>query len=96
MKQERDPQSQKVRYAEQKELEKKIRKIANRVKALEHEIEELETALARMDELLMNPENISGMEVYEEYEQIKKRLDEAMSSWEKQTNLLEKNQARRK
>jgi ATP-binding cassette subfamily F protein 3 len=94
--QEPEPQSQKARYAEQKELEKKIRKISNRVKALEHEIEELEAELARMDELLMNPENISGMQVYEEYEQIKNRLDEAMASWEKQTNLLEKNQARRK
>lgn len=85
----------KARYEEKKVNEKKIRKISNRVKALEHEIEQIEEELANMDKLLMNPDNISGMQVYEDYERLKSRLDETMLSWEKQTLALEKVQAKR-
>lgn len=85
----------KARYEEKKVNEKKIRKISNRVKALEHEIEQIEEELANMDKLLMNPDNISGMQVYEDYERLKSRLDETMFSWEKQTLALEKVQAKR-
>ena len=43
-----------------------------------------------MDEMLMNPDNIDGMQVYEDYEQLKLKHDEALASWEKQNLLLEK------
>jgi len=86
----------KDQYEEKKVQEKKIRKIANRVKSLEHEIEQLEEELSLMDEMLMNPDNIDGMHVYEAYEQLKIKHDEALSSWEKQTVLLEKVSAKRK
>ena len=75
--------------------EKKIRKISNRVKALEREIEGLEEELAKMDALLMNPDNITGMQVYEDYEKLKSRLDESLTSWEKQTTALEKAMGKR-
>ncbi len=88
--------SNKVQYEEKKVEEKKIRKIANRVKALEHEIEQIEAELAKMDEMLMNPDNIDGMHVYESYEQLKLRHDETLSSWEKQTEMFEKLKAKRK
>ncbi len=87
---------QKLQYEERKELERKIRKISSRVKAVEREVEEIETELAKMDDLLMNPDNITGMKVYEEYEQLKKKHDEALANWEKQTIQLEKMEARRK
>ncbi len=89
-------QSHKELYEEKKQEEKKIRKIANRVKGLEHEIEQIEEELAKMDKLLMNPENIDGMQVYEVYEQLKIKHDEALASWEKQTLLLEKATGKRK
>jgi ATP-binding cassette subfamily F protein 3 len=89
-------QSNKEQYVEKKVQEKKIRKIANRVKSLEHEIEQIEEELSKMDEMLMNPDNIDGMHVYEAYEQLKLKHDEALSSWEKQTVLLEKISAKRK
>jgi len=92
----KNTQPNKLQYAEKKEQEKKIRKIANRVKSLEHEIEKIEQELSRMDEMLMNPDNIKGMEVYEEYEQLKKKHDEALASWEKQNLLLEKAEGKRK
>ncbi len=49
-----------------------------------------------MDKMLMNPDNIQGMEVYEVYEQLKKKHDEALTSWEKQNLMLEKVQGKRK
>ncbi len=82
--------SNKEQYAQTKEQAKKTRKISNRVKALEKEIGDLEAELVKMDELLMDPANISNMKVYEDYEQLKIRLDEAMANWEKQTLSLEK------
>jgi ATP-binding cassette subfamily F protein 3 len=88
--------SNKEQYEDKKVQEKKIRKIANRVKSLEHEIEQLEEELSKMNEMLMNPNNIDGMHVYEAYEQLKIKHDEALSSWEKQTVLLEKVSAKRK
>ena len=57
--------SQKQQYEEKKVTEKKIRKITNRIKSLEHEIEEIEKELARMDEMLMDPQHITGMQVYD-------------------------------
>jgi len=89
-------QSNKEQYEEKKKEEKKIRKIANRVKGLEHEIEQIEEELSKMDKLLVNPDNIDGMHVYEAYEQLKLKLDEALASWEKQTLLLEKVSGKRK
>jgi len=88
-------ESRKVQYTEKKAEEKKIRKIENRVKALEHEIEQIEMELSNLDKLLMNPDNIDGMHVYENYDQLKRKHDEALSSWEKQTLLLEKMSAKR-
>jgi ATP-binding cassette, subfamily F, member 3 len=96
MEEESASSSNKLQYEERKALDKKIRKISNRVKALETEIAKLEEELKGMDEMLMNPDNISGMQVYEEYEQLKIRLDEAMNNWEKQTSALEKSESRRK
>jgi ATP-binding cassette subfamily F protein 3 len=88
--------SNKERYQEKKVLEKKMRKVTNRIRTLEHEIEEIEGKLDSMDQMLMNPENITGMQVYEEYEQLRSRYDEAMASWEKQTLLIEKLTGKRK
>jgi hypothetical protein len=85
----------KAQYEEKKALDKKIRKISNRIKALEHEIEQIEAELLKMDALLVNPENVTGMQVYEEYEQLKTRHDEALSSWEKHTIQLEKTAGKR-
>jgi len=93
---EQEKQSNKAQYEEKKLQDKKTRKIANRVKSLEHEIEQIEEELAKMDEILMNPDNIDGMHVYEAYEQLKNKHDEALSSWEKQTELLEKVSSKRK
>ena len=88
--------SNKEQYEEKKEQVKKIRKISNRVKSLEHEIEQIEEELSKMDEMLVNPDNIKGMQVYEDYELLKKKHDETLSSWEKQTMMLEKLSAKRK
>ncbi len=88
----RDPvkPSNKYQYEEKKALEKKIRKVANRIKSLEHKIERIEDELSKMDLMLMNPDNITGMQVYEDYEKLKTAHDEALASWEKQSLLRDK------
>ncbi|MCK5136368.1 MAG: ABC-F family ATP-binding cassette domain-containing protein [Bacteroidales bacterium] len=86
----------KIEYAERKVFEKKIRKISNRINSLENEIEQMEAEMTRMDELLINPDNITGMQVYEDYEQLKRKHDEKLAQWEKQTILLEQVSEKRK
>ena len=83
-------------YQAKKEHDRVIRKISGRLGRLEEEIEKLESELARMDEMLVNPENITGMHVYEDYQQLKNKHDELLLEWEKQSMLLEKASARRK
>jgi ATP-binding cassette, subfamily F, member 3 len=90
-----DGNGNKYRYKEKKEQERAIRRISGRLKALEEEIGKLESELARMDEMLVNPENITGMQVYEDYQKMKNRHDEALVEWEKQSILLEKASAKR-
>ena len=56
----------------------------------------LKQKLNKMDVMLMNPDNITGMQVYEEYEQLKTRHDEALAAWEKQTMLSGKDIGKKK
>ncbi len=80
----------KLEYEERKEQEKKIRKVARRVRLLEKEIEEIEAEITQMDRLLVDPVNVTGMHVYEEYEKLRTRHDEVLEEWAKQSGLLER------
>ena len=82
--------SQRTGYEARKEQEKKIRKVSRRVKILEQEIEEIEAGMAAMDKLLVDPANVTGMHVYEDYEKLRARHDQTLEEWEKQTILLER------
>ena len=55
----------------------------------------METELKIMDEMLVNPDHVKSMQVYEDYEQLKSIHDKALEAWEKQTVILEKMQQRR-
>ena len=80
----------KLEYQERREQEKKMRKVARRVRLLEKEIEEIEKEITQMDRLLVDPVNVTGMHVYEEYEKLRTRHDEVLEEWEKQSSLLER------
>ena len=59
-------------------------------------LSKLKRSLSKMDEMLMNPDNIDGMQVYEDYEQLKIKHDEALASWEKQTPVAGKANRKKK
>ncbi len=79
-----------IEYEKRKLQEKKIRKVSRRVTSLEHEIEKLEAEISGMDELLRDPANVTGMQVYEDYEKLRARHDRVLEEWERQTILLER------
>jgi ATP-binding cassette subfamily F protein 3 len=79
----------KVRHAERRELNRRIKKLSTEIQSLEQLIEKLETQLSEMDALLAGPEPGQDMSpVYESYEKINAELTEAMENWEALHNQL--------
>ena len=78
-----------VAYAERKETQKRLRKAERAVEESERKISSMECRLKELDDLLMNPEHASNMELVTEYTTIKKSLDEEVDRWEKLSEELE-------
>jgi len=68
-------------YAEHKEQQKKIRKAQRFVEESEKKIAKMEARKAELDELLMDPQNASDMQLVTEYTEIQKGLDEENDRW---------------
>jgi ATP-binding cassette subfamily F protein 3 len=79
----------KLKYEERKELDKKIRKAQKLVDESEAHIQELETALEKMDEQLAAPGTITDASTFEKYEELKNALADAMALWGKYSQDLE-------
>jgi len=90
-KKEEKPNSNKLQYAEKKELEKKIRKIKTRIKKSEEVISDLESRIEELVEVLANPESISGDDdPFGEYGRLKDLLEKEMEAWSEANEELEK------
>ena len=76
----------KLDWKEQKEAQAQQRKLANRIAALEKTIEECETRIAEIDELMASPEICTNSlrlnELSAEKEALDEKLLEAMTEWE--------------
>ena len=76
----------KLDWKEQKEAQAQQRKLANRIAALEKTIEECETRIAEIDELMISPEICTNSlrlnELSAEKEALDEKLLEAMTEWE--------------
>ena len=81
--------SKALSYAEHKEQQKRLKRAEKAVKESESKIEKMELRLKELDELLMNPENASDMELVTEYTSIKKSLDDEVERWERLSEELE-------
>ena len=81
--------SKALSYAEHKEQQKRLKRAEKAVKESESKIEKMEQRLKELDELLMNPENASDMELVTEYTSIKKSLDDEVERWERLSEELE-------
>jgi len=83
----------KLNYERRKQLEREIRKQATKVEKAEQEIEAIENDISRYDLLLADPEAHKdagkSARMFQEYQQLKKRLDEKMEEWEKAHSELE-------
>lgn len=83
-------------FAVRKELNKNIKKAENTVHAAEKAIAQLELQLEGLSTKLENPENASDHELFENYQQAQKVLENKMQEWEKAHLELEDLEERRK
>ncbi len=79
-------------YAERKEINKNISRLEKLVTQTENRIAELEDEIAKMDSLLLTPENQSNPEYFSKYESLKLELDNSISQWSDATQELEEKQ----
>ncbi|MFO8001242.1 MAG: ABC-F family ATP-binding cassette domain-containing protein [Marinilabilia sp.] len=83
-------------FAVRKELNKNIKKAENTVHAAEKAIAQLELQLEGLSTKLENPDNASDHELFENYQQAQKVLENKMQEWEKAHLELEDLEERRK
>ncbi|MCC8061879.1 MAG: ABC-F family ATP-binding cassette domain-containing protein [Rikenellaceae bacterium] len=75
-------------YAEKKERDRQVTRLRNAVTKLETEIAELEAKTTELDAQLMDPARYT-MALFEEYNQLKTKLDAKMQEWTEATEKLE-------
>ena len=75
-------------YEAEKQLQKQRRKLEKMVEDSERRVNEIETDIAAMEELMSTVEG-STEQNFTKYASLKKQLADAMSEWEKSMELLE-------
>ena len=83
----------KLSYEQQKELNKKLKKVERRVADCEAEIEQTEAAIAMLEAQMATPEGASDMTLYERHTRLKQQLHKAVEAWEEASIELESLQA---
>ncbi len=83
------PSAAKLSYEEQKELNKKLKKLERRVADCEAEIEQTEAAISILEEKMATPEGASDMTLYEQHQKLKAQLDRVMEEWDSASYELE-------
>ena len=81
-------------YEEQKERNKRLKKLERRVADCEAEISQTEAAIAILEQKLATPEGASDMSLYEQHRKLKEQLDQVMDEWEAAGLELEREKAR--
>lgn len=72
-------------YEEQKELNKKLKKLERRVADCEAEIEQTEAAISILEARMATPEGASDLTLYEQHQKLKAQLDRVMEEWDAAT-----------
>ena len=81
-----------LKQEEQKELKRKRNSLQNNIKRSEEQIEQLETKIKSMDEVILHldySDKTNADKVLADYDKLKKELDNVMSHWELQVEELE-------
>lgn len=84
------PSAAKLSYEEQKELNKRLKKLERRVADCEAEIEQTESAIAILEARMATPEGASDMELYDRHQKLKAQLDQVMEEWDAASSELDK------
>ena len=84
--------SGKASFLEQREQQKKSRRLEKSIKEAEDKISTLENRIKELDEVLCTPEGASDMTVVTEYTSIKKLIDKETDRWEQLCEELEEQQ----
>ena len=85
--------SNRLSYEQQKEQQKKIRRLEKAVEQCEARIGELEAAVKMLEDQLATPEGVADVSIYERHGALKKQLDEAVNAWEEASLELEEAQS---
>lgn len=83
------PSAAKLSYEEQKELNKKLKKLERRVADCEAEIEQTESAISILEAKMATPEGASDMSLYAQHQKLKEQLDRVMEEWDEASMELE-------
>ncbi len=79
-------------YEQQKEQQKKLRKLEKAVQQCEEQIGELEAAVKILEDRMATAEGASDMTLYERHAALKKQLDAVVEEWENASIALEEAQ----
>jgi len=82
-------------FEEKKEINRTIARLEKKIIQTEETISKLEREIEQLDKILSSSENIEDHSVYENYEELKRKLEETMNDWEKSHEELEKWQNQR-
>ena len=85
--------SNRLSYEQQKEQQKKVRRLEKAVEQCEARIGELEAAVKMLEDQLATPEGAADVSIYERHVALKKQLDEAVNAWEEASLELEEAQS---
>ena len=70
-------------YQEQKEYNRKLRKLERETEEAEKKVERLETKMAELEEKLATPEGAADMNLLQQYLEVKAKSDRALNNWER-------------
>ena len=85
--------SNRLSYEQQKEQQKKVRRLEKAVEQCEARIGELEAAVKMLEDQLATPEGAADVSIYERHGALKKQLDAAVNAWEEASLELEEAQS---
>ena len=91
-KEEKSVNQNRLAYEQQKERQKKIRKMERLVEQCEAQITELEAALKLLEDQMATAEGAADVALYERHGNLKKQLDAAVEEWETASLMLEEAQ----
>jgi ATP-binding cassette, subfamily F, member 3 len=83
-----EPETGTISFVDKKEINKQINKFEKQIETIEKGITGLEKKLAEINTKLSGPEG-TDYTLFEEYDRIKKQLENSMSDWEKTHETLE-------